>query len=941
MSDTELGPGQAMPIEAPEIAAAQLPLDEARIEITELDSDKLNLLELGAQLETVAQRVTKKSDGITAQTQLAVSHSLIPVAILVGGESALVGSVFSDSPNVASVGMFIGIVGAATGKAIADKKATGKVAPIQIPEGYSIQCLRANKTSLAFDAREAVAFVHPRKYEDDERQTTDQARDRLRDALTVIEAAPTVTKVVLPASALREAQLPHRSSKSYNETVLDMKLDAGVNGQYKDSEMSVVLTGKAAKRLAEALQHAQKHPLLHTVDALAERFPSVRLQLAEAADDNELLVPLLHTLLRRTLDGELPGAQRERGHDGLTYYDRVAPLLTQTDTANKFDPLITQRQAANYAPVETKRLSQMTGDDEQLMADILDRLELRGYNDLQLVSVALRLAEHRHKERAAEPPADTQITETDLLVGADPTAIYINSESHPARSRLMWRSLGRIAAAGLAGSFMAQGVAIGINMLDIHLPKPPGVINEADVTWRVDEHGMTSVGYYTQVAYDHFDASTMQWDGKEGFKWVEPLPTALKDTNQEHLTISGITNSPDVDLPIRHGTLLSAISAQTEKGQEIKLSVHIRGDSTRTVHVENAGTPYKLSYELTPDAHRKRAPFADRALKVTDPSWNDLNPSSFPHDRKPSAYSTANYISDNFTYDASTSLRDQLSSKHTANDYLRTVYDGGRCDCIECATAAALLTESIQPGQTLLLGTGYLNNAAPENGHSYLKSSEAHAWLIDTNGFITDATAKKIDKNSNVPIHKTVAESDAQMKDGGWSTASKVADDTATKAATAANQDKHSPWRGLEGIALTGLGTLAAAGIWREARKRTITNAALTLMRSGQWLTSAAMVRPGKAVSAMAWHAYGSDKTPMPAYETEQRIFLTDNISKAVAEQRMPSVENISTDVLQEIARGALRLDPQLTRHERRGIQRMAKLLLAERRRDEKPAPHE
>lgn len=925
MANIELSPAQAIPVETQGVVPSQLPLDEVHIKTAELDSDTLGLVELGAQLEAAAQRVLKKGDSITVQTQLAISRDLVASAIVLGGEGALIKSILSYGPSAAGIGMFLGAAGAAIGQVISYKKATGKVAPIQIPEGYSVQCLRTNQKSMAFDDHEAVAFVHPREYRANERQTAGQARDRLRDALTVVEAAPTVTKVVLPASALREAQLPHRSGKPYSETVLDMKLDAWVKGQYKDSEMSVVLTSEAAKRLAEILQHTQQHPLLHrTVDALAERFPIVRLQLAEATDDNDRLVSLLHTLLRRTLDGELPGAQRERGHDGPTYYDRIASLLTQIDTTDKFDPLIMQRRAANYAPVETKRLSQMTGDDEQLMADLLDRLEARDYNDLQLVSVALRLAERRHKEGVTEAPVDTQSTQDDLLIGADPVVIHASSEKHPARNRLMWRSLGRIAAAGLAGSFMAHGIAIGINMLAIHLPKPPGVINEAGVTWRVDEHGMTADGYYTRVAYNHFNASTVEWDGKADFKWLEPLPTSLQDSNQTHLTVSGVTNSSDVNVAIREGTMLSAISAQTKKGQEIKRSVYIRSDGTRMVRVENQGEPYKLTYQLTPDAKRERAPFADRPLRVTDPHWHDIQPYSFPGRKKHSPHSTANYISNSFTYDASTKLRDKLAGTRTANEYLRTVYDGGRCDCIECATAAALLAESVQPRQKILLGTGYLNEDASEVGHSYLQASEAHAWLIDASGFIIDAAAKKTDQHSNVPVHKSVAEVDAQMKDGGWSNARKVAGDTAAKAATAANRGDHSPWRGLEDISLTLLGTLAAAGLYREARKRTITKGALTLARSGQWLASAVMVHPGKAVSAMAWHAYSNGQTPMPAYE---------------AGQKMPSADNISTGVLQEIASGALRTNPQLTRHERRGTQRMAKLLLAERRRDTKIAP--
>ena len=925
MSTIELPPEQLTPVQVPETATVQLPLDEVRPETEELDSDKPNLGELGAQLETVAQRVIKRGDAVTAKARLLISQVLwLPVAGFDAVDNSVNELLHYSSLSV-RVGMYAGTVGVAIGQAIIDKGAIGKVAPIQIPDGYSVQCLRANEKSLAFDGHEAVAFVHSREYEGDKRQTTDQARDRLRDALTVIEAAPSITKVVLPASLVHEAQVHQRTSKEYGETLVDMNLETGLRSQYEDNETSVVLDREASKRLAEVLQHAHKHPLLNrTIDALAERFPLIQLQLAEDTGDNERLLPLLHTLLRRTLDGELPGAQRERGHENTTYYDRFEPLLTQIDTTNKFDPLIAQHRASNYAVAKTQRLSHMTGDNEHLMSDVLKRLESHGYSDLQLISVALRLAERRDKEKAAEALVGTRLVQANLVIGTDPIAIDIDKDSQyfPTRGRNLLRSLGNIAAAGLAGAFIAHGVAIGMDTYGTaQSSKPSGIINEASVPWRVDEHGMTSAGYYTQNTYDHFNALTVKWDGRDSIGSSEGLPTTLEDNVQAHLTVSGVTNSSDVDLLIRDGTQLGAISAQTKEGQELNLTLYIRGDNTRVVHVENGTTPYKLSYELTPDAYGRQAPFADRALKVTDPSWSDINPSQFPRTHRLGPIHTAALISNTLIYDNSTALRDKLNGEHTSNDYLHAVYDDGRCNCVECATAAALLSEKELPGEKLLLATGYGNVATPGVGHSYLASSEAHAWLVDPNGFILDATAKKIDKNSDVPRHTPTSVMDSLLKDGGWSAAARVADDTSVDAASAANQEKDAKQRhGLEGIALMGLGTLATASLWRELQKRTVTNGVLKLIRGGQRLVNAAIIPPDKAAFAMAWYAYSDGKTEMPTYKQGQSTPLTGNIS---------------TDALEKIAQGNLRAD-QLSLKELRGIQRLAKLVISERRRSEK-----
>ena len=919
MSSPESVNPQHNPEVAPDSVAVQLPLDEVRVEAMELDNDEADLLELGVQLESIAQDVIKNGDGITAQAQLDASGFLITPTVLLGGEIAIFGSVSQHSPNTVAAGTFAGMTAAAILQFVSDRKATKKIAPIQIPEGYSIQCLRANAASLAFDDREAVAFIHTRTYADNEQQSTGQARDRLRDALTVIEAAPTITKAVLPASALRAAHLPHHSSKTYQETLIDMHPDVKVDSPYKDSELSVVLSSAAAKRLAEVLQGAPKHSSLHhTIDALSERFPLASLQLAEAVDDNERLIPILHTLLRRTLDGELPSSQRERGHDGPIYYDRIVPLLIHTNTTDKFDPLIMQRRAADFAPVETKRLSQMTGDQELLLADLGERLESRSYTDLQLVSIALRLTERRGTEEA-EASTAVQEMPADPLVGSDPIAIRHNTENRPFKSKAMRRSLGRIATAGLVGVLVSQGLTVGLHALEAVRPQEPGVIFATDVVWRVDEHGIPAAGYYTQSTYNHYDTAALEWSGKTAsIRIDDSLPTTLQNPQEKYLLVSGITNSSTVDLAIRQGTQLSAVSTRTESGQEIDHHVYTFHDNTINVKVENNREPYQLTYQLTPDDTYEQAPFADRTVSVTDADLSAVNPNVFPHYKGRSAYFPARYIADTFTYDASTGMRDKLNGTHTANEYLHTIYSTGRCDCVECATAAALLTERMQPGQKVLLGTGYLHRTESGTDHGYLDTSESHAWLIDSNGTIIDATAQKTDKDSNVPIHRPVANVDAEMRDGGWSNARKVADNTTASSATAANQNEHDPWDGLHDMALTGLGTLALAGLWHEARKRTLIHATSALLRNGQWLAAAAEVRPGKAASAMAWQAYGNSRTPMPSYQPGQTI---------------PIVDNVATGTLQEIASGTLRTDPQLTRRERRGIRRMAKLLLVERRR--------
>ncbi|HSX33789.1 MAG TPA: hypothetical protein VLF91_05645 [Candidatus Saccharimonadales bacterium] len=937
-------PREFVPDELP-TAKAELEVIDVTVTDEELPA-RPSLAALGESLERIAERVHRRGDAVTNGSHVRVDA----VTSFLGsvGTLSLVAFQVRNGivPEVISVGLGASIRGIYT------NVQAGKPSHLEIDDGYTIQCLRADARSDRFGKKEVVAFIHARSYDPGESQTRTQAQARLGDVLAVLEHAPTVSKAVVPTHLLREAGLRRTPGEPlpFGEALETLKPRTPCVSVQKRQLSTVMLSRSELKELSQALEAEcgrrtlESQTVLNSIlDAVAERF-NLHVRVQEAAEDPERLVAFLHGLLPKALEGELPTvrniASKRKQIDGPQDEAELLSLINggkesvifHVDSKDQFNPLIIQRRP-NFTPLESHRLLALVGGVDQLLADLAVRLQTRGYSNLQLVSLALYMLGKTLEEKAALT-ADSNIPEVPELPGDRPVVIRAG-ELRPGQ-RIFWNYLGRsavrLAAASLAGSLLIQGIGLGKDVIksEIGTHAASTSANQDDIIWEVDEHGLSSVGHYAQTTYNHYDAARVTWDGKAPRAFVfDDIPLRIMNETRPNLVIHGITDASNIDLPILEGTQLVALEASTQSGQVLSTTIEERVDHTIDVQVSNGDAPYQLTYEVA------RVDWGGgQARAYTTPTITDaVPPQPMGVPGADSVLTAGSYIQTHFTYDAGNALRDKLLQQHTVNDYLQTIYSGGRCDCVECTTAAILANYQAtgQAPQFLPVSGYWQQHPSPDNqGVSYLYAAEEHAWVTDQDAHVLDFVASRQDANSHVPEEGTTAELASQV-DKAWQHVVSPADDSSVTAAsgddtahtkttdrpaaTASSDvkaDLHGVQKGLE----AGGVFLGLLGLWRLTTSRRLLRTARGVVRTGRFALAHAVIPEEMADSVMAWYAYSNHDRPF----------------QYVPDRATPIIDNIGNDKLHEIADGSLKEHDILRWYERLGVQAMAKVELLERR---------
>lgn len=890
------------------------PIVSSAPEQTDVLGEDPTTVELGNELETLAQRV-REYDHLPFAPESIINTGISATALPLSFTGLLGIEALHDVRTTANIAtLYITIRGLS-------KIFKGKHRqPLHLPDGYTLQALRA-KESAYCDKNEVVVAVHPRVFPHGESEDASHTRTRFSQALEVCALAPSVDKVLVPELVLRKLGLPLIGKRPYKDIAqaivpTHIKLPA----QYEHAR-GVLIPQELCGELADMLQAGKQDPLLRrTIHSLAERFPLVRERLM-SAETPEQLLPTIHTLLQRTVDAELPAAQRERYHDSLgNYHDERIPLVTSTDVRNPYEPRVIQRRTPNYATVEDQTLRELSGGDQSL-ADIVHNLRSNKYSNLQLLAVTFQLLK-QHKQSAEADRVEEQHSVDTLaapksVTGGDVPPVIEPEMSSRSVLKAAPRVLARLALAGVVVASSLKLIDIGLEASGLGREIPPiSVGNVPPDIWKTDAHNMETTGYWTQTMSYYYDAKTgWQTAPAKGDKpTIRQYPTSITDTTVPHIDVSTITNEYAVALPLLEHTVLGSLAAYDKDGNTLPASASINTDGTIQAYVSNpTHATYKLTYTLIGSSGTHL--HATRPLDVSGSTSEHSN--RYPLARL-GARAQASYMRHTFTYDANKAHERHLTSfLDTPDAFVDEIYQSRRCECERCNQAVAFTQAGIQSPTPTAYSQGFFKDEAdspdflPKNGHAWLR----------VNWDIVDATPKKQDAESVLSQEppRSIFKQRWDKQNHKLGTIPPAGDKTYSADTIPIEILPNTDISGLIEKAAFPLGGLAGAALaYLELRRRPLRRSIRALYEGTRWRSVARNINMGDALSFMAWHAYAQPDTPMPT--RPMRITPAQ-----------PA--NFTTQTLQEIKAGNFRGRQHLRRHENRALRRMAKLLLTERNR--------
>jgi hypothetical protein len=873
--------------------------------------------EKSAQLETAVSKIKKSNrDGLHHRHYLKHGVPAMKPILFgsVAGETALIAS-----GRTGSVIFVAGLQGAMVLEShTADRKAK-QMSPMELDDGYTLQSFAAK--SPYDDTNEVLTAVHPRVYSEGEREQPQDTRRRLAEALTVIAGTKSIDRVLLPGSLARMV-VGGAPQRSYKQTVADLT-GRDLMIPYDKSESCILLSRESVEHIAESLAGDQPDQLGSILQALYRRFPSL-LEKQQAGDKTtQALQKNVSMLLRRTLDAELPGAQRERYHDRHgNYYDQRTPLMNVVSSQTSPDDIqVAQHRLPTYESIEHKRLTKLLGivPWHEQPEQIAYKLQTNEYSDLQLIALTLHALDkvtddkeaELHDEETATPTPDTSAAANVITLSEKKDKREIQQQS----LRFVRRVIGKAAVAatamigigtlglvvGAAASEPKTVAAVAAPRLNNNSKVGVGQ-QETDIypMWRVEAHGPQVSGYYASATAYDYNVRNADWEMPMGSNYraeLQKFPDRLPDQGADHITISGWIVDGGSTLPIRENTVLGAIRAKNAKGEPATIKVVRYPDGIYEVLSDPAAGELFVEYDLIPTT--EPTVHATGPVVVKNPASGPVLPRSID------AFREADYTANEFTYDNTPLMQGILKRGSTASEVAKAVYQEQRCNCGVCATAVALIGSG--HGDHIAMTSGYNNQE--DNPDGFLSSKELHAWLTDERGRIIDATPYKFDSQSGPQL--SMADSEQRKI---WDYNMSVMQSEGEQQAEQEN-DERKRQLFLYGLGIAAMGAAAM-----------ITGPAVYRFGKRRWEATGDMVRNhvieqsiGSADSILrllAWEAYGdTDKHNNPAWTGGKAI----------------RPDNLPDDVLQRAQRGELKFQQHLSKAQNTSVNLLVRDILRNR----------
>lgn len=767
------------------------------------------------------------------------------------------------SPALIIGGIGTGVVGLAR---ICQTRKNGSVT---MPEGYGLQPLYARKSFEAVSEGEVMVAVCPRQYNKGEAESASIAKTRLQEALEVALLAG-ADKVLVPDTILDTVNVGLRGTAGYrrllaNTTAHGSKVPEG----QKDC---MVLSRVAAAALAERLD-MRDLPWERVLNALQQRFPQ-EARLTTLAGAPEKLLPVLHGLTQRALDGELLGAKMERmpGTLGAQLKRRV-PLATRLDAGgDPYDPLVQQHAVGRYEPDEQQCLSRLVAKGlpaERLTDGLLERLQSSECSDLQLLYLGLQSIKQQDQVQVTNPD------EPQRNPGAEPLFVRLAGTEYylPHMKRFLAKFAIATALVTAVQPYASDAVDTvrhwisasqpGIDMTTGYSP----TLGDTTPEWHLEDHGMKSNGYWAQEVSYTYDVAAKRWLPANAPLTDRHVPTAIAPSTS-HITVSRTITKGNYWLPMPDGGDVGALRAQDEQHHNVPYALEQTESGTYEVILKSAGN-IDLSYDVVVGEHPTLQAKNNVQIK------GGLDPQALREPLRASQQdldSTARYMRGKYQYDNTTAL-DKLVAQPSAADLANAVDKAARCNCNVCATALAISSVAQDPERKLAYTTGYMHDKA---GGSLTKGT-AHAWLTDQWGRVVDATPG-----------------------------------TGTDPTGITGQQHKSPEKTPDNpfpASLLGAMLLAAAAL--EFRYKPARKLAGKAYGSLQKRTAARHLTPEQSYQLLSWAAYGDPKNP----------------PRVTASTMQPKWDNIPARTLANVARQGLANAP-LAKREQKSLQRTAKFLL-------------
>ncbi len=394
-------------------------------------------------------------------------------------------------------------------------------------------------------------------------------------------------------------------------------------------------------------------------------------------------------------------------------------------------------------------------------------------------------------------------------------------------------------------------------------------------TWRLEEHGIDAAGYYPELKYYALN-NNFTWTNVESESVPLSFPTDIEPV-QPHITAAGYFSSDTADrlvLPIKEDTELGALQITEANGKTVPFKAYESEDGTTGVLFEEPPQhTVKIEYDLVDSDDDPGATRTAIIIGLDKYNAQDTDTTN-------SLLGVAENYAETFEYDNTELLDTLVQGADSPEEFYARSVQTRIANCATMATTLAIDQVHFDSNDKLAYTTGYRASGR------YLR--QPHAWLTNGNGMVIDGTPGVRGRSA---------------AEAGLTLIDEATEDKAWQQRSAQFEADKLPRLPFEHVPTGMLGALAAGLALQRLRYSA---------QNFQRRLAARHLTEGQAHHIISHAAFGdSDEPPL------------------LGSQQAPlSLDSIPFEATILVAANPGKAGPYLTRAQRRGLRRHAKLIL-------------
>ena len=446
--------------------------------------------------------------------------------------------------------------------------------------------------------------------------------------------------------------------------------------------------------------------------------------------------------------------------------------------------------------------------------------------------------------------------------------------------------------------------------------RKPEVWNELPqhaLIWKISPQNLpmeATQGYYLTHTAKSLDASG-KWEFEQVVERKLDLPAGLTD-DQSYILLERQEEKKHFTIPIKNNTELAALSIKDRHGNDVKYSATQFTDGTVVVDVEE-DTPYvDIKAELIASQNGPRAtgltekvdesqlgPEALELLQKTQQFLVD-NPAYSEYDLPAIlAYEVAL----KYKYAVLPQANIDLQSISDYEDIINRIAQSPVTNCLSANTIFVLL-DALREGNAskVNMGFGFLhgadNNPASDKKSTFLKNETYHAFGINTDGYVIDATPPVLSDDPatlsyvdllNKPDSGGSIENEWEKNNNAMEDKIKKEEEYLRKQEEYSEKVRHQRELGAE---IIGALAIATAGFFASKKgysfaSENLTRENITQMREKSVLSAFSQKQLNELYGFFAHHAWSGGR-PIASFEKGVRTFETKEDALLALRENIP-----------------------------------------------------